>query len=464
MEKIKKFLLAYWPLILILLAITFLFVLKLGRDPYWDWDECIYSVYGREMKINGNYWTNQWNGLLGFEKPPLYAWLLQIPYAFGVNEFNARILSVIAGVFLICLIYYFSKKYFSERVAILSVLLLLASEVFILYVIRVNTDIIYILFVFLGFYSWILSKNNKKFSYFAGMFYGLAVMDKGLSILAFLAATFLTIFINFKKDRIVDFLRLSFSFLLLITPWHTYQLITHGKDFIKIYINENLIKRANNPIEFHFGGNFFYVKQLLRELFPWIFATLILPIYYLINKKIYLNFSAFKKELKNKEMVFIILMFIIIPLLSITRIQTKLPWYALPIYPFLCIFIAYSIDFLLKKWPKIFYYGILFFLILDSFILINKEVKPFQNKSDITPRHEVFRKSKQFPEKQIYYLVQHSERTAKEVLGPNLTTSTTFIYGGNPCAVYYSNKKLFYYYTKEEFVKRLNKGKGLYVI
>lgn len=464
MIKIKKLILEYWPLILIISISLFLFIFKLGRDPFWDWDECIYSVYGREMKITGNFLTNQWNGLLGFEKPPFYAWLLQIPFSFGINEFNSRIISVIAGIFLMCFIYIFSKKYFTERVAILSILFLLASEVFILYVIRVNTDIVYLLFVFLGFYSWILSKNNYKFSYLSGVFFGLAVMDKGLSVLAFLVATFFSIFINFKKNRLKDFIKMLFSFFILIAPWHLYQLLIQGNYFIKIYIKENLIQRANNPIEFHFGGNFFYIKQLLRELVPWIFASLILPIYYIINKKKFFNFTAIKKEFKNKEMIFIILIFILIPLLSITRIQTKLPWYALPIYPFLCIFIAYSLDFLLKKLHKLIFYGILFFLILDVLLLINKEIRPFQNKPAITPRHEVFIKSNKYPQKTIEYLVQYSERRAKEVLAPNLTTSTTFIYGGNPCAVYYSNKKIIYYYTKEDFLKRLHKGNGLYAI
>lgn len=460
----KKLFLNYWPLFVILLISGFLFTLRLGRDPFWDWDECIYSVYGREMKVTGNYLTNQWNGLLGFEKAPLYAWLLQIPYAFSINEFNARILSVIAGLFLIAFVYILAKKYFSEKIAILSALLLLVSEVFILYVIRVNTDVIYALFVFLGFFSWIISDKNKNFSYLAGLFYGLAVMDKGLSVLAFLAATFLSIFLNFKKENLVNFLKLLSSFVIIIAPWHIYQLTVHGNEFIKIYLYENLIKRANNPIEFHFGGNFFYAKQIFWELFPWILAALILPIYYLINIKKYLKRSFIRKELKNKEIIFIILLFIIVPLISITRIQTKLPWYALPIYPFICIFLAYNINLLLQKKPNILFYVVLLFLIFDAFKLISNETRLYRSKPEITPRNEVFMRSREFSQKEIHYLVQYSERRAKDVLTPNLTTSTTFIYGGNPCAVYYSNKKLIYFYTKDDFLKRLHQGKGLYVI
>ncbi len=462
--KLKQLFFSYWPLLLILVVCGFLFTFRLGRDPFWDWDECIYAVYGREMKTTGNYLTNQWNGLLGFEKPPLYAWLLQIPYAFSINEFNARILSVLAGLLLIIFIYIFAKKYFSEKTAILSALFLLASEVYILYVIRVNTDIIYTLLIFLGFFTWIISSKNKNFAYLSGLFYGLAVMDKGLSVLAFLAATFLSIFLNFEKEKFLNFLKLMSVFIVIIAPWHIYQLIVQGNEFIKIYFYENLIKRANNPIEFHFGGNFFYFKQIFWELFPWIFAALILPIYYLINIRKYLKFSAIKKELKNKEIVFIILLFIIVPLASITRIQTKLPWYALPIYPFLSIFIAYSIGLLLKKKLNILFYAILIFLIFDAYKLISGETRLYRSLPEITPRQEVFIKSRVYPQKEIDYLVQYSERRAKDVLTPNLTTSTTFIYGGNPCAVYYSNKKLNFYYSKDDFLKRLHQGNGLYVI
>ena len=87
------------------------------KDQLWDWDECLYAEYGRQMKLTGNFLTNRWNGILGFEKPPLYGILLQAPFIFGVNEFTARVMSFIFGVFLLVTVYSFTNRYFSKNTA-----------------------------------------------------------------------------------------------------------------------------------------------------------------------------------------------------------------------------------------------------------------------------------------------------------------------------------------------------------
>lgn len=454
----------YWPLILIATISFVVFTLRLGREFLWDWDECLYGQYTNEMKLTGHYLTNIWNGYRDFQKPPLYTWLLLGPTLFVQNEFTIRILSVIFSIGILVTTYLFSKKYFSERVAILSTLLLLASEVFVVYAIRANTDMGYTLFILLGVWSWIASFKKSRFSYLAGLLFGLSVMIKGLGTLQILAALFATILLSPTKEKFINFFKLGVVFVLIIIPWHLTTYLQYGQNFIQVYFWENIVKRASSPIEFHYEGRSFYAKLLFKELVPWVLFGLVLPITYLLRIKEFLRVKNIIAEIRKNEMLFTVILLFIIPFVLLTRIQTRIAWYALPLYPFVAIYLAYGIDLLLKKikLEKLFYL-ILVFLILDSGRLLINETKLFKSKRDIPLKYEAALETKNYPQKELQYLVPFGERRAREVLDPKLTIPQTWVFGGNPCAVYYSDKKVNYYYFVKDFEKRL-KNAGLFLI
>ncbi|HLL61081.1 MAG TPA: glycosyltransferase family 39 protein, partial [Candidatus Nitrosocosmicus sp.] len=260
----NKFLKSYWPLLIILAITSFLFLLRLDRDPLTDWDECVYAQQSVEMKQTGNFLTNQWNKALVFEKPPLYNWIIQIPYLFKVNEFSARFPMVILSLLLITYVYLFAKKYFNERTAIYASLILLSTQLFVTYSIHVNTDIGFTLFVFLGFYYWIAARNNNNLSIVSGIFFGLAVLTKGLGVIPYLAALGITLLFNFNKQIIINYIKMAISFLVVIMPWHAYHYFKYGNDFIQVYIIEHIIKRSNIAIDFHFEGRLFYFKLIYK--------------------------------------------------------------------------------------------------------------------------------------------------------------------------------------------------------
>lgn len=463
-KQLKKLLFSYWPLLLILVVAGFFFTFRLGRDLLWDWDECLYAQYPKEMQQTGNFLINQWNGFRDIQKPPLYSWFLTFVTNFGNNEFSVRILSVLFGLTLIAALYIFTKKYFSERIAALATLILFSSELFVIYMRRANTDIGFMLFIFLGVYAWIVSRKKSIFSYLAGFFFGLSMMIKGFSVAPYLAALFIAIFFDFKREKLLNFVKFSVVFVLTVVPWHLAAYLDYGKEFIQLYVLDNIVKRAQNPIEFHYGGRLFYAKLIYKEIFPWLFFALVFPLYYLFQLKKYLKFSSIKKELKEKEVLFTVILLIILPLIAITRIQTKIAWYALPIYPFLAIFLAYCMDTLLKKLKHpLFFHLLVALLLLDASKLVNNETKLFQQKRVVDPRYEVVLKSRGHPSKTLDYLVAFSERQAEAILPPEQEITQTFVYGGNPCAVYYSGKKVNYYYDMKKFKKRL-RGKGLFLL
>ena len=61
----------HWQIIVIVLFLFVTLTLRLGRDQFLDWDECIFAQQAKEMKISGQFLTNYWNHVRLFEKPPL---------------------------------------------------------------------------------------------------------------------------------------------------------------------------------------------------------------------------------------------------------------------------------------------------------------------------------------------------------------------------------------------------------
>ncbi len=468
--KSNRFLRSYWPLLAIIVISGFLLFLRLNRDWLWDWDECIYAQYAKTMKITGNFLTNFWLHQPRLEKPPLYMWLLQLPFSFGVNEFTARFLSVLSFLTLVSSVYLFSKKFLSEKIAIIAVLLLFISNTFMTYTTKVNTDILYTLFIFLGFCSWVLSEKKSQYGYLSGIFFGLAIMVKGLGIGVFLIAIALSVFINFKRRRLTDFFKMITAMTIVIAPWHMYEYLTYGRQFIQVYIIENIIQKVKYPVEFHFGGRLYYILLILKEFFPWIIGVLILPVYILILLK-KINFAKFsiKKISEKNQILLLLFLLVLLSLISITQAKTKIAWYVMPFYPFLTILLAYSLEFILlklRKYSSAAIFTVIVVLSVQASFSLYQEVQPLRSKREVSPRNEIISYAKNYPYPTIDYLVQKSERTAKDLLNqsPSLYTSTTFVYGGNACAVYYSNKDVNYYYSPDEFLKRLNKGNGFYLI
>lgn len=456
----------YWPLFTILLVVGFLFIFRLGRDLLLDWDECIYAGYATSMKLGNIFLHNTWNGLGLYEKSPFYSWMLQIPLLFGRSELNLRLLTVLACLTLLGSIYVFCQTYFSKKVAVIATLLMLTFESYVIYSTKVSTDVLFSLFIFSGFWTWISSANSKEHKskllvWISGVFFALALMVKGLGVAPYMGTLFLTIFLQPKKSRFLDFLKLLVSFTVVGLPWHLLMYLTHQKEFIQMYIIDNFYKRSTFPVEFHRERLWFYVDLLYKEAYPWLFAVLIFP---------FLQFKTLL-NLKKNNLVYTILLFVLLPLISISRVHTRIAWYVIPLLPYLSIFLAICLnlvlDFMKKKNKTLsatLYILLLIFVIFDAGRLILNETRFAQSDPTIDSRYEVILQSSKIQGGVLNYLVPFGERQAKVILPPDETLTNTWYYGGNACAVYYSNKKVSYFYEVSMFENALKQKKGLFLI
>ncbi len=474
MNRIKQHL----PFLSVLTVVATLFLLRLGRDMLWDWDECLYGQYAKEMLRTGHYLTNIWNGYIDLQKPPLFSWILMIPTVFHQHEFGLRLVNVVMSVGLLSSVYFFAKQFFNRSVAILSTLILVTAEVFVIYSLKLSTDMTYTLFLFLGVWTWL--SNKRQSPWFAGILFGLAAMTKGIGAIQFLGALFISLFLNYRKERLLNFLKMCTIAALIALPWHLTAYLEYGSRFVKVYFLDNIIKRSRYPIEFHRERVWFYGVLIYRELMPWLAASVVFPISTLMSfsrKRESRDGSPIKlgmrlqSHLKNNETIYTILLLVIIPFIGITRVQTRIAWYILPLYPFLSIYLAYCIYLLIDVFAKkntniraLLFSLVVLFITFDAGKLILNETRFSQVTQSIDTRQEVALQVVRQPQRHLTYLVPFGERQAKVILPPEETIDMTWVYGGNGCMVYYGDKKTDYVYEVPRFERLLKTQQGLFLI
>lgn len=460
----KNFLfLRYWPLFIIIISSSLFLTLNLERDPLYDWDECIYAQYAKEMKQTGDYLSYTWNGEKILEKPPLYGWLMQIPFIWSINEFTTRIISVISGLSLVFFIYLLSLRYFSFNIAILSSLLIFTSETIVNYLIKVNTDIGFSLFIFLGVYFWLSSYQKSKHSYLTGLMFGIATLFKGLSSIFFLFGLIAITILRKNKIITTNLIKTITLFIITISPWHIYQIIVNNEVFIKTYFWDHLVIRFFNNI-FPAKNPFFYFVNLGRDFFPWwLFLIAAILIYFMMTKNKPLSLQKFIN--KKYSFFYDLIIIFAIPLLIFMTSRTQILWYLMPLYPIFVIIIALAIEFIFNqiKKPKIIYI-VIFVISLDAFITIFNKTDFKRSDKKYSPSHEAFLNLKKTKYPEVNYLLGsffrdlHQNPPSKNVL------PFEFTYSDHPCIVYYSGKKVNLFYSIKNFKEVLMKKNGVYLI
>lgn len=460
----KNFLFSsYWPLFIIIISSSLFLTLNLERDPLYDWDECIYAQYAKEMKQTGDYLSYTWNGEKILEKPPLYGWLMQIPFIWSINEFTTRIISVISGLSLVFFIYLLSLRYFSFNIAVLSSLLILTSETVVNNIIKVNTDIGFSLFIFLGVYFWLSAYQKTKHSYLSGLMFGLATLFKGLSSIFFLVG--LIIITIFRKNKLItsNLVKTIFIFFITIVPWHIYQIIINKQLFLKIYFWDHLIIRFFDNI-FRPKNPFFYFINLARDLFPWWLFLIAAILIYLIVVK---NKPDLKQILLNNKnsVIFDLLIISVIPLLILSAARTQILWYLMPLYPFLVILTALSIEFVLKRIKKLkLIYVVIFLITIDALLTIIRKTDFTRSVKKTAPSYDAIITLRRNKYPHVNYLIGSFFRELKLDPPSKFVLPFEFTYSDHPCIVYYSGKKVNLFYSIKNFKEVLMEKNGVYLI
>ncbi len=308
------------------------------------------AAVAMEMAITGEYIVPKINGWNYYNKPPLFNWLIAGLFkVFGsYDEWLVRVPSLVALLLTALANYFFTRKYLSEEVAVLSSFLFLTAGDIFFYGTQMagEIDLFFSLLVYLQVILIFHFSHKKQYLLlftFTYILTALGVLTKGLPSIAFQGITLLMWFVYKKQFRMLFHWTHMAGILcfVLITGLYFYS-YSRQEDVIPFMVN--LLKEssqrsaAESKLLLLVSGIVTYPINLLKFLLPWS-----LLVGYLFSKK---NWQAIKT---NEALVFCTLFFLAnIPLYWFTPDAKSR--YIYMFFPFLMILFAHFRQLRSSEW------------------------------------------------------------------------------------------------------------------
>lgn len=327
----------YW-LLGLLFASLFLWLICLGNLPLRDWDEGTIAQVAREIyrhPVDKMVWLYPTLGGEPYHnKPPLIHWLIAVTYSLGgVNEWTTRLPSAVLTALGVPLLYSIGNLVFNQSLPALFTALVYMTM---LPVVRhgrlAMLDGAVITFFLLLLFSILKSRQQRIYALGIGLSLGLITLTKGMIVLLLGGIAGLFILLN-RQFYLLKNLYLWIGILLgnaLPIAWYIAQWQHYGENFVQINFQSQTFARLTESVEGHSGPVWYYLIEILKYGFPWL---LFLPggLYLAWNKR----HTAWSR---------LIIIGTIIYLGTISFMNTKLPWYVMPIYPFLALAIGVNLS------------------------------------------------------------------------------------------------------------------------
>jgi len=355
-----------WKYVLVLLLISVPIFLYLGSLTIRLWDESRLAANACEMLNSGNFITTTFNGTpdMWNTKPPLMIWLQVFSMKiFGVNEWAVRFPSAMAAFITCIVLLFFSIRYLKNFwFGFVWALVLVTTSGYIEIHAARTGDYDALLTLFLtsaGFSFYIFLENVKPrylYLFFISMIF--AVLTKSAAALLILPGLFIYTIIKKKFLFLLKNKHLYFGLIIFLVCSCAYYFLREmdSPGYINAILNNEYGKRFFSTIEEHRHSFWFYFEYLFSYKFIiWVFF---------IPYGIYVGIKS--KDLKIKNLTLFASLTVLSFFLVISSAQTKLTWYAVPMYPFLSLFVGLFIfhifTLLIEKFSGKLYHC--FFLIL----------------------------------------------------------------------------------------------------
>lgn len=315
----------FWILGLLLAAVL-LFGMKLGNVALRDWDEGTVAQVAREI------WQAQPGALrwlyptLGgqpyLNKPPLVHLLIAGAYALGgVSEWTSRLPGAMLTAISVPLVYGIGREIFQQRTKSI-----FAALIYLTLLPVVRSGRLAMLdgpvLCFSAFTIWCVLRSRRDLRYCLGasIGFGLICLTKG--IMGFLLGAIALLFLFWDTPRLLTSGYLWTGLLLGSVPvigWYGMQLWHYKQIFVTTGIINQSLQRIWAPVENHSGPPWYYLLEILEYAWPWLIFW---P-------------QGLRLAWENRHWGWakLVLIWTVVYLLAISVMETKLPWYVLPIYP-----------------------------------------------------------------------------------------------------------------------------------
>lgn len=255
----------------------------LGAIPYFEPDEGRYTEIPREMLALKEFVLPHLNGVLYFEKPPLYYWLNALSIAvFGVSEFSSRFWSAALGLLGLVPTFALGAKAGSRLTGRWAAIILGTSPLYLALAHLTIIDMTLTFFFTATLACFYLACEEVRPPKIPWLWYGMfaaaacTVLAKGLigvalpGAIAFAYLLFGNRWVVLKK---VPWVSGSALFLLVAAPWHLLAAL-RDPDFLQFYFVREHFLRYLTTIHARTEPWWFFVPVVIWALLPW---TALLP-------------------------------------------------------------------------------------------------------------------------------------------------------------------------------------------
>lgn len=327
--------------ILFTLIAAFLFLHLDGGRPFATPDEARYVEIPREMVEKNDFITPRLNAMKYFEKPPLFYWVqAAVQKCFGMSEGVMRVSIAAFALMGIALIFYFSNRFFSTRIAIFSAIILSTSILYYALSRLIILDMPFTAFVtgaFVSFYCAMALKNRRLWFYAFSAFCALGILTKGIVILVLVGPVVLIwLTMNGQWKNLRPFYPFSslLIFLLITVPWHALAALKNP-DFLYKYFYVEHFLRYTTTIHARYQPLWFFIPIIILGLTPWLFTIID---------------GTLRLKLEGKKLSSYLMLWCLWILFFFSFSKSKLIPYILPSVPPLSIIGAIGMDqWLMKK-------------------------------------------------------------------------------------------------------------------
>ncbi|MEO0353204.1 MAG: glycosyltransferase family 39 protein [Cyanobacteria bacterium P01_A01_bin.3] len=337
------------------LAAGLLYGLALGDVPLRDWDEGTRALVAREIAE-----TNHWLHPTAFGqpymlKPPLMDWLVALSFrAFGINEWAARLPGAIASALGIPLVFALGRALFEQRsTALLSAATFLTllpvarhGRLLMLDGMSVTAFLLVLLCV-----ARSVRRRGDHWAIGIGIGLGWLGLTKGLLAvpLGAIAAAWM-MWLAIRQNRSVPHLRKPYlrnpwlylglgMGLGVLSAWYGAQFDRYGSAFWQTHFLSQGLNRVSDSVEQHAGPPWYYLLELLKYGWP---LLVMWP----------LGLRLAWQEWRSTWGSLVVLGTVgYLGLISV--MGTKLPWYIMPVYPFIALAIGRAMDWMWRNSAKL---------------------------------------------------------------------------------------------------------------
>ena len=328
------------PYFIVFILVALPIFSHLDSFPIRVWDESRLANNAYEMYRNHNYVVSYFYGApdMWSTKPTLLIAIQALfMHGIGVNELAVRLPIALATLILCFSIFYFLKRIFKNNViGIIAVLVLITTNGFVeLHGSRTGDyDLLLILFSTISCMHFFLFMQEQKtinlYKFFA--FSALAMLTKGVAGVLFwpgilLYALYCKQVVPMLKNK-HTYIGL-FSCLAVAASYYIVREQLNPGYWEAVKVNE-LGGRFFHVIENHDHGFFFYLNLIVD--YDYSYWCLLVPVSLFVSLTI-------NNKLINHMSIFVTCL-VTTYFLIISTAKTKVPWYNLPMYPFLAILLA----------------------------------------------------------------------------------------------------------------------------